>query len=146
MPYNQIDATGRIVPGTDPAGPNRKEIRDIIEQALNTNDYSFSWSARNKQPYEGTLDTGSNAVNLLIYAWRISNGGRANLPSEKRIQIPQTVDNIGFLRSITSTQKTLLLGIYDCPTGTPIFAAWDATANASHTQKSCLQIFNLNLA
>lgn len=147
MPYNQIDATGRIVPGTDPAGPNRKEIRDIIEQALNTNDYSFSWSARNKQPYEGTLDTGSNAVNLLIYAWRISNGGRTNLPSEKRIQIPQTVDNIGFLRSITSTQKTLLLGIYDCSTGTPIFAAWDATANASHTQKSCqIQVEDLQAA
>lgn len=48
MPYNQIDAIGRIVPSTDPADPNRKEICDIIEQALNTNDYSFSWSASNR--------------------------------------------------------------------------------------------------
>ena len=147
MPYNQIDATGRIVQGLNTAGPDRKEIRDIIERSLNTNDYTFSWAARNKQPYEGILDTGSNVVNLLVYAWRISNGGRANLPSGKRIQIPQTVDNIGFLRPTTPTQKTLLLGIYDCSVGTPIFAAWDAAANATHTQKSCqVQIEDLQAA
>lgn len=137
MPYNQITPAGTIAPGADPKGPSRKEIRDIIETALNKDDFSFSWSSRNRQPYEGTLDTGSNNVSLYIYAWRISNGGRKNLPSEKRIQISQTVDNVGFHRPITAGQKTLLLGIYDSPSGTPIFAAWDAASNASHTQKSC---------
>jgi len=76
MPYNQITPAGTIAPGADPKGPSRKEIRDIIETALNIDDFSFSWSSRNRQPYEGTLDTGSNNVNLYIYAWRISNGGR----------------------------------------------------------------------
>lgn len=147
MPYNQIDSAGNIAPGPDPIGPSMKEIRDIIEVALNTDDYTFSWSSRNKQPYEGILDTGSNNVHLYIYAWRISNGGRTNLPSEKRIQISQTVDNVGFVSPITATNKTLLLGIYDSPSGTPIFAAWDAASNASHTQKSCqVQIEDLQAA
>lgn len=45
------------------------------------------------------------------------------------------------------SKKKLLLGIYDCPTGTPIFAAWDVTANASHTQKSCqVQVEDLQAA
>lgn len=147
MPYNQITLTGSIAPGPDPVGPTRKEIRDLIENALNTDGYSFQWSKRNRQPYEGSLDTGSTTINLYIYAWRIGNGGRKNLPSEKRIQIQKDVDNVGFLRPITATNKTLLLGIYDSPTGTPILAAWDATANAAHTQKSCqVQVEDLKAA
>lgn len=147
MPYNQITATGAIAPGPDPVGPSGKEIRDLIEATLNSDDYSFSWSARRRQPYEGTLDTGASTINLYIYAWRIGNGGRANLPSEKRIQIQQGVDNVGFLRPITTNNKTLLLGVYDSPSGTPIFAAWDATANAAHTQKSCqVQVEDLQAA
>ncbi len=147
MPYNQITVTGTIAPGPDPAGPTRREIRDLIEAALNSDGYSFSWSTRRRQPYEGTLDTGVSTINLYIYAWRIGNGGRANLPSEKRIQIQQGVDNVGFLRPITATNKTLLLGVYDSPSGTPIFAAWDATANAMHTQKSCqVQVEDLQAA
>lgn len=147
MPYNQITTAGTIAPGPDPAGPTGKEIRDLIETTLNSDGYSFSWSARRHQPYEGIFDTGSSIINLYIYVWRIGNGGRSNLPSEKRIQIQQNVDNIGFLRPITATDKTLLLGVYDSPSGTPIFAAWDATANASHTQKSCqVQVEDLQAA
>ena len=37
--------------------------------------------------------------------------------------------------------------MYDSPSVTPIFAAWDATANATHTQKSCqVQIEDLQAA
>lgn len=147
MPYNQITAAGTIAPGPDPVGPTGKEIRDLIETTLNSDGFTFSWSARRHQPYEGTLDTGASIINLYIYAWRIGNGGRANLPSEKRIQIQQGVNNVGFLRSITPTNKTLLLGVYDSPSGTPIFAAWDAAANAAHTQKSCqVQVEDLQAA
>ena len=147
MPYNQITAAGTIAPGPDPAGPSGKEIRDLIEATLNSDDFTFSWSARRRQPYRGKLDTGASTLDLYIYAWRIGNGGRANLPSEKRIQIQQGVDNVGFLRPITATNKTLLLGVYDSPSGTPIFAAWDAAANAAHTQKSCqVQVEDLQAA
>ena len=147
MSYNQITTTGTIAPGPDPAGPTGKEIRDIIEKTLNSDGFTFSWSARRHQPYEGTLDTGVSVISLYIYAWRIGNGGRKNLPSEKRIQIQHNVDNVGFLRPITTTNKTLLLGVYDSPSGTPIFAAWDATANATHTQKSCqVQVEDLRAA
>lgn len=147
MPYNQITAAGAIAPGPDPVGPTSKKIRELIKTALNSDGYTFSWSARRHQPYEGILDTGSSTINLYIYAWRIGNGGRSNLPSEKRIQIQQNVDNVGFLRPITTTNKTLLLGVYDSPYGTPIFAAWDATANAAHTQKSCqVQVEDLQAA
>lgn len=147
MPYNQITTAGTIAPGPDPVGPTGKEIRDLIEATLNSDGFAFSWSARRHQPYEGRLDTGASIINLYIYAWRIGNGGRTNLPSEKRIQIQQGVDNVGFLRPITATNKTLLLGVYDSPSGTPIFAAWDATANATHTQKSCqVQVEDLQAA
>lgn len=147
MPYNQITSAGTIAPGPDPSGPTRKQIRDIIVSALNMDNYSFSWTTRNHQPYEGVLDTGDASIDLYIYAWRIGNGGRKNLPSEKRIQIQQGVDNVGFYRPITATQKTILLGVYDSPSGTPIFAAWDATANATHTQKSCqVQVEDLQAA
>lgn len=147
MPYNQITATGTIAPGPDPVGPSGKAIRDLIEKTLNSDGFAFSWSTRKRQPYEGTLDTGASIINLYIYAWRIGNGGRPKLPSEKRIQIQQGVDNIGFNTPITPTNKTLLLGVYDSPSGTPIFAAWDATANATHTQKSCqVQVEDLQAA
>lgn len=147
MSYNQITSAGTITLGNDPTGPSRKEIRDIIESSLNADGYSFSWSARKDQPYQGTLDTGLSSIDLYIYAWRIGNGGRVNLPSEKRIQIPKKVDNIGFLQPITATNKTILLGVYEIPSKAPVFAAWDATANANHTQKSCqVQVEDLQAA
>lgn len=147
MAYYQITPTGGIAPGPDPIGPSKKEICDLIFDALNTDAYSFQWSEQARQPYRGLLETGAGQIDLYIYAWRISNGGRENLPYEKRIQIQNGVNNVGFNRPITATQKTLLLGIYDSPTGTPIFAAWDAAANASHTQKSCqVQVGDLKAA
>lgn len=137
MPYNQIDATGNITPGADPVGPSSRQIRQIIHDALNQGGYTFTWISQNTQPCHGTFNNGVSSIDVYIYASRIGNGGRANLVDEKRIQIQQTVNNVGFTRPITATQKTILVGIYDCPTGTPIFAAWDASSNAGHTQKSC---------
>ena len=137
MPYNQIDAAGNIAPGADPVGPSSRQIRQIIYDALNQGGYSFTWISQNTQPCHGTFNNGVSSIDVYIYASRIGNGGRANLVNEKRIQIQQTVNNVGFLRPTTATQKTILIGVYDCPMGTPIFAAWDASSNAGHTQKSC---------
>lgn len=138
MPYNQITSTGTIAPGPSPKGPQKTEIHKIIFDTLNKDGFSFSWDC-SRQPYHGVLDTGGpNTIDLYIYAWRIISGSRITRPSEKRIEISNAVDRRGFLRAITATQKTLLLGIYDSPHGTPIFAAWaaDDPLNANPRQRS----------
>lgn len=138
MPYNQIIAGPTISPGPDPAGPSPHVIRQTIENALLADGYTVNWQNRSHQPYQLIIDNGLGPIDLYIYAWRIINGGRSRLVNEKRIEIGVTASQIGFLRPITPTQKTLLLGLYDSPCGTPIFAAWDAAANASRgKQKSC---------
>lgn len=138
MLYNQITATGGIAPGENPAGPSKSEIHQIIFDALNSGGFSSTWNFAS-QPYRGVLNTGGpNTIDLYIYAWRIIAGSRRTRPSEKRIEIRNAVDRTGFRRDITATQKTLLLGIYDSPHGTPIFAAWaaDDPLNQNSRQRS----------
>lgn len=139
MPYNQITPGLTIAPGPDPVGPSRSQICKIIDNALINDGYTVNWINKSHQPYQLQVDNGINQIDLYIYAWRITNGGRSNLVNEKRIEIRRGVNNIGFSRPITATQKTLLLGIYDSPSGTPVFAAWDATdpRNMGVSQKSC---------
>lgn len=140
MPYNQITAAKGIAPGVAPKGPDTKQIRDLIDKELNSNGFVFKWVSKNKQPYKGILDTGGTPIDLYIYAWRIGDGGRIGLgrTSEKRIQLNPSTDRSAFALPITSTQKTLLLGVYDSPHGEPIFSAWDATNTdlLKSTQKS----------
>ena len=138
MAYNQITVGPAITPGPDPTGPSSQVIRKTIEDALLADGYTVNWVNRSHQPYQLIIDNGLRTIDLYIYAWRIINGGRANLVNEKRIEIRTNVNPVGFARPITATQKTLLLGLYDSPCGTPIFAAWDALANATRgKQKSC---------
>lgn len=125
MPYNQITSNLTIEPGPDPTGPNKSRIISIINDALVNDGYLVNWLDYQHQPYHLYIDNGTSQIDLYIYAWRITNGGRTNLPNEKRIEI-NAVNAIGFKRKITTTQKTLLLGIYDAPS-TPVFAAWNAS-------------------
>lgn len=86
----------------------------------------------------GKLSDGESTIDLLIYAWRISNEGRGrkNLHG-KRIQIGRC-DNNGFERPITDTEKSLLLGVYERDIGHPIIAAWDIKSNRERgASKSC---------
>lgn len=138
MQYNQILSNLTIGSGPDPIGPSPFQIRSIIEQALVSDNYTVNWINRKHQPYQLTVDNGTGQIDLYIYAWRISNGGRPNLLDEKRIQIQKGIDATGFKRPISNTEKTLLLGIYESPVG-PVFAAWDATYNKNWgaSQKSC---------
>lgn len=138
MPYNQITPTLTIAPGSDPAGPSPREIRQTIEEALLADGYTVNWLDKRHQPYHLNIDNGLGSIDLYIYAWRIINGGRVRLVNEKRIEISSTANSVGFSRPITANQKTLLLGLYDSPSGTPVFAAWEAAANATRgKQKSC---------
>lgn len=136
MPYNQIAANGAIVSGANPATLSAVAIKNQIEIDLNKNDYAFKWNSRRSQPYSGILDDGDNQIDVYIYAWNMTPAYRTN-PSEKRIQIPASVDNVGINRPITASQKTIILGLYNFPSGTPIYAAWDPSANVGHGQKSC---------
>lgn len=138
MEFKQINIKQKIEFGDEPKGPSPARIKEIIYNSLNSNGYSFNWISQNKQPYEGILFTQGNKINLYIYVWRITNGGKGrNRPFEKRIQINQNVNNIGFNRLITEKEKTILMGIYENEQLEPIFAAWDAKSNRNHTQKSC---------
>ncbi len=138
MSFNQINVTGSISIGSEPTGPNPARIKEIIFNSLNRDDYGFEWIQNNSQPYHAIFFDGLKNIDLYIYAWRISNGGKGrNRPSEKRIQIPDRVNNIGFNRSITDNEKTILIGIYENTPIEPIFAAWDVASNRNHTQKSC---------
>ncbi len=136
MPYNQIAANGTIVFGANPPTLSAVAIKKQIETDLRRNDYIFKWNSRRSQPYSGVLDDGDNQIDVYIYAWNMTPAYRSN-PSEKRIQIPASVDNIGINRPITSTQKTIILGLYNSASGTPLYAAWDPSVNVGHGQKSC---------
>lgn len=136
MAYNQISASGTIIYSDNPENFSAKEIRDSIFDALNRNGYKFSWIQKKSQPYQGILDDGEQSIDLYIYAWNMTPAYRSN-PSEKRIQIQAAVNNIGINRPITPSEKTIILGLYNSPTGTPLFAAWDTSVNRGHGQKSC---------
>ena len=138
MEFNQIDIKGKIIIGNEPTGPNSIRIKELIFSSLNKDDYRFKWIQNKSQPYEAVFFDGIKNIELYIYAWRISNGGKGrNRPSEKRIQIPDRVNNDGFNREMSENKKTILIGIYENTPLEPIFAAWDVASNRNHTQKSC---------
>ena len=124
----------------DPIGPKRARMLEIVSDALNRDVYRFDWTEKKSQPYHGVFWVEGQEIDLYIYMWSISNGGRnRNRPMEKRIQIQNGANSIGFLRPTTDEQKTLLMGIYENSPTPPIIGAWNATApvNINHTQKSC---------
>lgn len=136
MPYNQIATDGSIISAANPENFSAIDIKKQIEFDLNRNDYTFTWNTRRSQPYSGVLDDGDNQIDVYIYAWNMTPAYRSN-PSEKRIQIGAAVDNVGINRPITTTQKTVILGLYNSASGTPLYAAWDPSVNVAHGQKSC---------
>ena len=149
MKAYQIDVLGNITNlEEEPTGPDQNRIKEIIRDALNMNGYSFKWESAlsgqsRRQPYHGTLSDGNTEIDLLIYAWRISNEGegRADLHG-KRIQIGSVANN-GFQRPITEIEKTLLLGVYERDLYSPIIAAWDVERNKERGQsKSCFVKLN----
>lgn len=102
--------------------------------------------SKKSQPYSGNLFNGENNINLYIYIWNLTSAYRSN-PSEKRIQIPSTVNNIWINRPITSTDNTIILRIYNTPSRIHLYTSWDPIPNINHGQKSCyVQIEDLTKA
>lgn len=131
-----LDANGNIVTGSTISTLGRVELRDVIFNALNKNEYQFSWTQNSHQPYQGVLCDGSKMIDLYIYVWNITPTYINNNAEQKRIQINANVDNVGFQRGISATQKTLLLGVYNCP-GKPIIVSWDCAHYQNHSQNTC---------
>lgn len=136
MDYNQITVTGTIAPGPNPPTMSAVDIKQAIFDALNKNDFTFRWTNQGSQPYRGILFNGENNIDVYLYAWNITPAYRDN-DSEKRIQIRKSTNNVGIDRDITANEKTVILGVYNTPSGIPVFAAWDAIVNRGHGQKSC---------
>lgn len=136
MFYKEIDSLGHIAEGPKPNTFSALEIKDFLEKDLNKNDYQFTWNKKKSQPYSGVLFDGDKDIDVYIYAWNLTPAYRKN-KSEKRIQLPASVDNTGINRSITSIEKTVILGLYNSPTGDVLYTAWDPSANVEHGQKSC---------
>ena len=131
-----INEQGKIVTSDNPTILSPAKLRDIIYNALNTNQYVFEWEQNTKQPYSGLFFDGIKEIHLYIYVWNITPTHIYNNPEQKGIQIRNTVENDGFNRPISDTQKTLLLGVYNCPKQ-PIIAAWDSWHYRNHGQNTC---------
>lgn len=131
-----INEQGRIVTSDNPVILSPAKLRDIVYNALNSNQYVFKWENNTHQPYSGMFFDGENEIHLYIYVWNITPTYIKNNPIQKGIQIRNSVDNRGLARPISDTQKTLLLGVYNCPKQ-PIIAAWDSWYYQNHRQNTC---------
>ena len=134
--FKEISSTGNIVYGDSPINFSVSDLKTVVHHALNLGSYNFQWYQKSSQPYHGLLRKGQTKIDLYIYVWNITPAQRAN-PSEKRIQIRSSVNDIGFKRPISKDSKTILIGLYNSPTSTPLITAWDTTPNIEHKQKSC---------
>lgn len=133
--YN-INKNGKIVKSERPDIFTRSEIRNLIYNALNANEYSFEWKEDKHQPYKGNLTDGEKNIELLIYAWNITPTHINEDEHQKGIQISSNVDDEGFNIDNTDDKKVLLLGLYNC-SKQPIIAAWDAQHYRGHGQNTC---------
>lgn len=138
---NNIDKNGQIVQSACPAKMIRTALKAIVYNALNRDQYTFEWDQASQSgnasfPYSGTFFDGKTNIHLYIYVWNITRTRIGNDINEKRIQIPSDLDNKGLMRTISSTEKTLLLGIYNCPKE-PVIVAWDSWYYRNHSQNSC---------
>ncbi len=131
-----INEQGKIVTRDNSNILSAAQLREIVYNALNSNQYVFSWENNYRQPYSGTFFDGEKEIHLYIYVWNITPTHIYNNPNQKGIQIRNTVNNDGFERPISDTQKTLLLGVYNCPKQ-PIIAAWDSWHYRNHGQNTC---------
>ena len=131
-----LDINGDIVQADPMDYYSPKRLREIVFEALNKNEYEFTWTQDKKQPYSGIFCDGSKVIDLYIYVWNVTPTYINDSEEQKRIQINARVDNAGFQRDNSATKKTLLLGVYRCPKQ-PVIVAWDSEHYKNHSQNTC---------
>lgn len=136
MQFHNINFSGEIILSDQPSTLSVNEEREIIFDSLNSNGFEFIWTNDSKKPYSGIFFDGEKKISLYIYVWNITPTYIGNDLDEKRIQIRNGVNNIGFERENTDTEKTILMGIYNCP-HKPIIATWDKDNYRNHSQNTC---------
>ncbi|WP_195939695.1 AAA family ATPase [Romboutsia sp. 1001713B170131_170501_G6] len=147
--YYQAKPDGTYEKNTEPSGPNPSRIKKILEDSLKSYGWEVEFDNLKSNPYHGVLrNTGLN-IDMYIYCWRVSNGGRENRPMEKRIQIGSNADRKPLARSNNEGNRTLLLGIYEPDKKdnsgytTPIIIAWESEKNKNAgASKSCFTDVN----
>lgn len=144
--YYQAKIDGTFEVGLEPAGPNSTRIKQILQNSLDSYGWTINFDNISSNPYHGVLTNTNLNLDIYIYCWRVSNGGRANRPSEKRIQIGSNADRNPLARENEGNNRTLLLGVYEPtdeqtdrePFQTPIIVAWESKKNQNAgSSKSC---------
>lgn len=138
MPYYQAKQNGSVDFSSQPPGPNKEKIVTILSKSLNANGWNLLKDDTSSQPFRFDIEAFDLKLELYIYCWRISNGGRKGRPYEQRIQIGN-VNNEGFeINNSSESKKGLLLGIYEVENQFPVIVAWETEKNRSHgASKSC---------
>lgn len=147
--YYQANPDGTYEKNTEPLGPSAKRIKEVLEDSLKLYGWEVEFDNLKSNPYHGILrNTGLN-IDMYIYCWRVSNGGRETRPMEKRIQISSSADRKPLGRNNEESNKTLLLGIYEPDKQgnsgytTPIIIAWESEKNKNAgSSKSCFTDVN----
>lgn len=150
--YYQAKVDGTYAIALEPTGPNTRRIKDILQESLSSYGWTVNFDNISSNPYHGVLTNTNLNLDIYIYCWRISNGGRTNRPSEKRIQIGSNADRSPLSRENEGNKRTLLLGIYEPANGqqfqTPIIVAWESRKNQNAgASKSCFtDVSNISIA
>lgn len=142
--YYQANLDGTYEKNAEPSGPNPSKIKQILENSLKLYGWEVEFDNLKSNPYHGVLKNTDLNIDMYIYCWRVSNGGRENRPKEKRIQIGASADRIPLSRNNDESNRTLLLGIYEPDSidnsggTTPIIIAWESEKNKNAgSSKSC---------
>lgn len=137
--YYQANRDGSIQLGPQPEGPTRNEIIQILREGLTCNGWNIEEEQVDRQPYLFKISAHDRTIDVYIYCWRISNGGRETRQYEQRIQIGSSAGNEGFnIDNTDENRKGLLLGIYKKEGVEPIIVAWETEKNRDHgASKSC---------
>lgn len=150
--YYQAQTDGTYQIGWEPEGPNTTRIKAILQNSLGSYGWTVNFDNISSNPYHGVLTNTNLNIDIYIYCWRISNGGRTNRPCEKRIQIGSNADRSPLARENQGNNRTLLLGIYEPVDGqqfqTPIIVAWESKKNQNAgSSKSCFtDVANISTA
>jgi hypothetical protein len=136
--YYQANPDGSVQLGPQPEKLSKSEKLQILREGLSCNGWKIDNEQIKKQPYLFRISAGDRFIDVYIYCWGVSNGGRGR-PYEQRIQIGSNAGDEGFeIDNTNESKKGLLLGIYKKEGEEPIIVAWETEKNKDHgDSKSC---------